>query len=162
MLDGKFLVDSMLGRLAKWLRILGYDAEYYNDNKNRRGIIYRSLQQKRIVLTRDHRLSKKRAYKLICIQSNFFEDHLKQLEKELDLKFDKNKLFRRCSICNVLLEKIDKKEILNKVPPYIYSTHNEFSRCPKCNRIYWAGSHLELLEEKLRMLNSRGFSNERV
>lgn len=155
--DMKFLVDFMLGRLAKWLRIWGYDAEYFchvsgapeSASENSKEIIYRSLKDRRIILTRDHRLSSKKAYRLVLIRSNFFEEQLKQLMDELGLLFNREKLFSRCTICNVLIESIEKTKVLNKVPPYIYNTHNEFSHCPKCERIYWHGTHLDLLESKL-------------
>jgi uncharacterized protein with PIN domain len=145
----KFLVEPMLGRLAKWLRIWGYDAEYLprSDKKN---ITYKSLQQRRIVLTRDHMLSKKKAWRLILVKDDRFEKQLKQLVKELNLKPDPDKLFSRCTLCNVAVEKIEKVRVKGKVPPYIYSIHNDFSYCPECKRIYWPGSHIQLLENKLK------------
>jgi uncharacterized protein with PIN domain len=149
MTEYKFIADLMLGRLAKWLRIWGYDTEYYRD-KDRKGIIIKSLQEKRIILTRDNRLSKKKAYNLILIRSNFFVEQLKQLKNELNIEFDKNNLFTRCTICNIVVNKVNKKDVLNKVPIYIYDIHNEFSQCPICKRIYWPGTHIELLRDKIK------------
>lgn len=162
MVDKKFLVDFMLGRLAKWLRIWGYDAEYFTvpviqeaaKINNRKEIILESLQQRRIILTRDHRLSRKRAYGLVLVKSNFFVKQLQQLTTELDLVLDRKKLFSRCAVCNVPIRKIEKKDVREKVPAYIYEIHNDFKYCPGCGRIYWPGTHLDLIEEKIKEFNT--------
>ena len=143
----KFIVDFMLGRLARWLRIFGYDAEYYS-GVSRTGLLYQSLKEKRILLTRDHVLSRKRAWQFLLIKSNFFLDQLKQIKDETGIEFDSNRLFSRCTFCNVVVETIDKQKIKGKVPEYVYATHDEFSHCRKCKRIYWAGTHLELLQQQ--------------
>ncbi len=145
----RFLVDFMLGRLAKWLRIWGFDADYYRKT-DRAGILLKSLQDRRIILTRDHMLSKKRAWKLVLIKSDFLEEQLKQIKEDFNLEFNKENLFSRCTICNVQIQEIEKEKIKNKVPPFVYATHDEFSLCPSCGRVYWQGTHLDLINEQLK------------
>ncbi|MDI6641236.1 MAG: Mut7-C RNAse domain-containing protein [Elusimicrobiota bacterium] len=146
--EPKFLVDFMLGRLAKWLIIWGYDAEYYRQS-DRHGILLKSLQEKRVILTRDHTLSKKRAWKLRLIKSNFLDEQIEQVAQEFELKLDKERLFSRCTICNLPIEQIEKEKIKDKVPPYIYNSQTEFSYCKQCGRVYWPGTHLEMILNKL-------------
>jgi len=149
--DKKFLIDFMLGKLCKWLRILGYDAVYFKET-GRQDVLYKSLLEKRILLTRDHTLSAKRAWKLILIENDFLENQIKQLVNNKIIEIVPEKFFSRCSICNVLIENVQKEFVKGKVPEYIYQTHSNFSYCFKCKRIYWPGTHLELFEKKLKNL----------
>jgi len=147
--EPKFLVDFMLGRLAKWLRIWGFDADYYR-NTDRDGILLKSLQDKKIILTKDHTLSKKRAWKLVLIKSDFLSEQLDQVKEEFGLEFNREKLFSRCSICNVPIQHIEKSKVKDKVPPFVYENYDEFSYCPLCQRVYWQGTHLDLINEQLK------------
>lgn len=140
----------MLGRLAKWLRIFGYDSIYIEE-KNRPNLILNSLKENRILITRDHRLSKKRAWKLILIKNDHLPQQIKQLKDELNIVISRDNLFSRCTICNAPIEKIeDKEKIKDLVPEYVFRTQNDFSRCPNCKRIYWSGTHWELLIKDLQ------------
>ncbi len=140
MKEPKFIVDFMCGRLAKWLRILGYDAEFVKDT-SREKILLESLKEQRIILTRDTKLSSKKAYKLILIKSDKIRDQVRQVIKELNLVIDKNKFFIICSICNKKVVSVLKEEVKSLVPKYVYENISEFYKCPQCNRIYWQGSH---------------------
>lgn len=140
----KFIVDFMCGRLARWLRILGYDAEFLNDT-SRSKILMESLKSQRIILTRDTHLSKKKAYKIILITSDKIRQQVKQVIKELNLKLNPKEFFSICSICNKKVEKVNNKsEIKDLVPKYVYENIDDFYRCPECKRIYWQGSHYYL------------------
>lgn len=148
--EPRFLVDFMLGRLAKWLRIFGNDT-LYTKEKSRPNIILQSLIENRILVTRDHTLSRKRAWKLVLIKSDKVEEQLKQLLGELNLKVTSDKLFSRCTICNGTLERLkSKEEIKTFVPEYVYKTQNDFSRCTLCKKIYWLGTHRDLLLKDLQ------------
>ena len=141
--EPKFLVDFMCGRLARWLRILGYDAEFIEDT-SRHKIMMKSLAEQRIVLTRDTRLSKKKVYKLILIKSDKIREQVRQVIKELNLKLKKEKFFSICSVCNKQALQVEKEKVKGLVPLYVYQTVNEFYQCPKCKRVYWQGSHYDL------------------
>jgi len=144
----KFLVDFMLGRLCKWLRLLGYDSSYFVSDK-KSDLIYQSLKEGRIILTRDHRLSKKKAIKLIIINSDLLEEQLKQVFSELNIEVEPGDIFTRCTVCNEVLLEIDKEKVKDRIPSYVFQTKEEFSYCPLCQRIYWKGTHWNLANQVL-------------
>lgn len=144
----KFLVDTMCGRLSKWLRILGYDASWLQE-KERSRLIVRCLKESRILVTRDHRFEKTRGIKKLILRSERIAGQLRQMVEELSLKIDREKLFSLCSFCNVRVASIDKEMVLSQVPPFVLETHSQFYCCPECKRIYWEGSHKELFEKQL-------------
>ncbi len=155
----KFLVDFMLGRLHRWLCILGNDCLYFKREpfsgfKGKKDLIYQSLKESRIILSRDTTLSRKKALQLVLIKSDFLPEQLIQVFEVFNLKVDKNKIFSRCTICNTLLIKIDKLKVEGRVPAYVYQTQKEFSLCPFCRKIYWKGTHWKLVEEELKKILS--------
>ncbi|OGS17724.1 MAG: hypothetical protein A2219_02365 [Elusimicrobia bacterium RIFOXYA2_FULL_50_26] len=140
----RFIADFMLGRLARWLRILGYDAKYVTE-KNRFNSILESLRESRIILTRDHHLNVN-GLEVIRIRNTHFGQQLLQLTRETGLVVSRKQLLSRCALCNTATKTItNKEEIRSLVPQYVYETKDEFSQCPCCRRIYWRGSHLALL-----------------
>ena len=146
----KFIVDFMLGRLAKWLRILGYDT-IYADKSFKENIILKSLTDNRVLITRNSRLSEKRAWKLVLIKSDKFLEQAAQVVKELKLTISEKNFFSRCTFCNTELTNVTEKEsIKQKVPVYVYDTQDKFSVCAHCGRIYWAGTHYGLLLKTLK------------
>lgn len=146
----KFLLTKELGRLVKWLRILGFDAEYYKES-NFSTLIIQALRDERIILTRNHRLPEARGVKIVLIKAENIREQITELLKELDIKPDPEAMFTRCIICNEELQSIAKEEIKDKVPEYVFKTQENFITCPKCSRIYWQGTHwgnvLQTLQE---------------
>ncbi|MCB4790892.1 MAG: Mut7-C RNAse domain-containing protein [Elusimicrobia bacterium] len=147
--EPKFLVDFMLGRLAKWLRIFGYDTEYALKTGNR-NLPLDSLKEDRVILTRNRSLSNKRSYKLILIRSDYLFEQAKQLMSELDITVQSSRLFTRCTTCNLPIKSVEKEAIKNKIPEYIYDTINDFSYCSKCKKVFWHGTHTKLLYKDLK------------
>jgi uncharacterized protein with PIN domain len=146
----KFIVTRELGRLVKWLRILGFDTEYFKeDNYSKLKII--ALRDQRVILTKNTKLSKPRGIKLVRIKSDLLNQQLSEILKELEIKPDKDLMFSRCTICNVALESVDKDKIKHKVPEFVFNAQQDFVVCPVCQRVYWAGTHwgnvTEVLEE---------------
>jgi len=139
-----FIADVMLGRLAKRLRLLGIDVLYDNtlgDN----AIISIALEQNRIILTRDTGLAvRPLAANHLFIKSNRVQDQVRQVLAAFPVTASP---FTRCSECNRLLAPIDKCDVLDLVPPYVYQTISEFRRCTGCGRIYWKGTHVERMEK---------------
>jgi uncharacterized protein with PIN domain len=147
----KFICDDNLGKLAKWLRTLGYDTLFFDPIEDG-DLIARGLKEDRAVLSRDTQLSRfkpKLGERLIFIQSDKPLEQLKQVLEYLKLKPNKELLFSLCLLCNEPLEDVKKEEIKDKLYPYVYRTYNQFSRCPKCNRIYWPATHVDRMREKL-------------
>lgn len=136
----KFLTTKELGRLCKWLRILGYDCEYFTED-NLTSLTIKSLREDRIILTRNARLSERAGFKVLHVKSDLVKEQLKQVLEEFKLKIDRDEMFTRCTICNTLLEEIRKEEAEDKVPPFVYKTQEDFVRCSVCGRVYWQGTH---------------------
>ena len=149
----KFLATIELGRLCKWLRILGYDCEYFTEN-SLVSLTIKSLQEDRVILTRNVRLSTRAGYKAVHIKSDFVKEQLRQVLDDLRLGPDEETMFRRCTICNLLLGPIEKKEAKDKVPEFVYETNEDFVRCPECRRIYWHGTHWGNVREYLDGIRS--------
>lgn len=146
----KFLVDFMLGRLAKWLRIFGYDT-VYADRSFTESILMKSLKEDRILVTRNTSLSSNRAWKLVLVESDKFMAQAAQIVKEMKLTLSEKNFFTRCTFCNSELKPVDNKlDIKDRVPKYVYDTQEKFTSCPACGRIYWAGTHYDLLLKTLR------------
>lgn len=146
----KFIVDDMLGKLAKWLRILGYDALYCR-TQNDYDLIEIAQKEGRILLTRDIQLSKNWIVPTLLIKDEVIEDQLKQVIQRFNLEMEEH-LFSRCPICNTLLIKIEKDEIKDKLPEFVYQSYNEFWTCTTCNRYYWTGSHWMNIKTKIKKL----------
>ncbi len=137
----KFIADVMLGRLAKRMRLLGFDVLYdrtLDDNE----IIHLSLEQDRVILTRDTGLAARPlASRNIFVKS---EDVRKQIEQVLSA-FPPDKTappLTRCSECNNPLSEASKPDIRDSVPGYVYDKYNFFLKCPSCGRVYWRGTHV--------------------
>ena len=147
----KFLVTKELGRLARWLRILGHDTVYFSAEK-KKGLALKSLKEERIILTRDTRFSRYAGFRTIHVEGDNFKDQLNQVIKLLRLKIKEGELFSRCIMCNQELNPAKKESIKKKVPEFVYETQDEFYQCPKCKRVYWQGTHWGNMKQMVKML----------
>ena len=147
----KFILTKELGRLAKWLCILGYDTIYY-DKDDKSQLIIISLRDKRVILTRDSKMSRFTGVRMFRITEDDVKKQLAQVVKELDLHTEEDKTFLRCVDCNELLVDIKKNKVEDRVPPYVFKTQKEFKMCPACNKIFWKGTHWQLVKEFLKCL----------
>jgi uncharacterized protein with PIN domain len=148
----KFIADAMLGRLAKWLRILGYDTAYsphLDDNQ----LVRLARAEGRLLLTRDTGLARRRGLQCLLIESDHLEEQVEQILAELALT-GRNP-FSRCPICNTPLKEIEKPEVEERVPPHIFRTHQDFSFCPNCDKVYWRGTHWARMQKKLAEFRRR-------
>lgn len=143
----------MLGRLAKWMRFIGCDVEYYRmigDSE----LVDLAQREERIILTRDTLLIKRRKAKgnSFFVEGNSYKDQLKQVIRHFSINPSRD-LFTRCVECNLILSNIEKEKAKDTIPEYVYMTQETFSVCPGCRRIYWSATHkeaiLKLLEEVL-------------
>ena len=146
----KFVVDNMLGKLARYLRILGYDTIYppqrAADNRLQLDL------PDRILLTRNTRYKGQHPnQKVIFIPTENIKQQLTFLITELPIEITSEKLFSRCLDCNMPVNSIPKSEAHGKVPEKSYNFYTDFSRCPNCGKIYWRGTHTERI---LRMLKT--------
>lgn len=157
----KFLVDAMLGKLARFLRIFGYDTIYANDLEgvlNLNPIPDEKLKlyaekEERIVLTRDFVFYKTLERNGIFLEGEGIYNYLNQLKTKLGLKYEFEIKQARCSLCNNPLKLIDDKfKIQNKVLEETYRYYDEFYKCvnPQCLKVFWNGPHIQDILSKIK------------
>ena len=151
-----FFADAMLGRLARWLRMLGYDTAYERVISDE-ALIARVLAEQRWLLTRDGYLIQRKVLRdrQTLIVRDHLQDQLRQLRSELHLELDlSDKTASRCTECNNILIVIPREEATLTVPAYVASLHTQFVQCPNCGRIYWPGTHWTHMLTRLQELRA--------
>lgn len=149
----KFVADSMLGKLAKWLRVLGHDTHYQRYYSA--GTINQLVDEGRYLLSR-HRETAKQYNNVLLLHSNNVGDQLAELKELVDLASARSKWFTRCLICNDLLENVQLNKAQENVPEYVfYHNASGIRHCPSCARYYWPGSHRKNM---VRQLEKWGFT----
>ena len=149
----RLLADAMLGRLARWLRILGYDT-LYDPRLADDALVRLARAQDRVLLTRDVALARRRGVCTLLIASEQAEEQLAQVIVELELWAAAGP-FSRCPVCNDVLEQVPHSWAWGYVPPYTFCTQREFRLCPSCNRFYWRGTHWERMQTIIARLRAR-------
>jgi len=134
----KFLADNMLGRLATWLRLLGYDTAYL-PHADDHELARVARAEGRVLLTRDVELTRRRGVRSVLIESEQVAAQLEQVFHALRLTA--REAFSRCAECNVVLDTVIQESVRDDVPPYVFHTQERFRRCPRCRRVYWRGTH---------------------
>jgi len=145
----KFICDQMLGTLAKWLRIMGYDTLYGDGDDSE--LIKIAVDEKRVLITRDRELHNRYENSLL-VEGTELENQIRSVMDSLDLRINMENALSRCTVCNTPVRKIRKDEVKGKVPPHAYETHDEFWICPDCKRIYWRGTHWENMKNFMEKL----------
>jgi uncharacterized protein with PIN domain len=138
-----FIADAMLGKLARWLRVLGCDVEYFpaiDDGE----LVARALRSHRLILTRDTLLVRRRGARTnhFFVKGDHFRDQLRQVVERFAID-PAGRFLTRCLECNAPLTEIEKSAVGDRVPPYVFATQTEFRACPSCGKLYWAGTHRE-------------------
>ena len=150
----KFAADKMLGRLTRWLRVIGQDVTY-GPHLSGYGLIREARREGRLILTRDRGLTRKNPPDYLLIQSDQFREQLKQVVQACRLEPFKE-AFTRCVECNTLLQPVPKEAVRERVPPYVFSNQERFSFCLRCQRIYWPATHQQKMLEELKALGFGG------
>jgi len=147
----KIIVDSHLGKLAKYMRLLGIDTFYKNDIQEIE-IINISINEKRTILTKNKNLLKRNeVINGYWIRNENVESQIKEVVRRFKLQ-NKIKYFSRCLICNSQLKFIEKEKIINRIPSRVKEWCNEFYYCENCDKIYWKGSHYNKMLMTLKEL----------
>ena len=141
--DSRFVVDVNVGRLAKWLRVLGYDTLFPREGGDNQ-LVRIALQEGRVLVTRDAGIALRRAVRLgqmqvVHILAHDLRGQLRQLVREQQLSL--NGGFSRCVRCNDPLHRLPKGQVAERVPPYVLESQSTFMECPSCLRLYWRGTH---------------------
>lgn len=155
-MEPRFLVDAMLGKLARWLVLLGYDAEFAGGSgRPDLELLEEAQREGRVFVTRDRGVPDVAGVRKVVIVHAHLEAQLLQLASELALKPDPALLFSRCADCNEPLETLPREEALPLVPPKVRTLETPFWRCRLCGRLYWNGTHTGRILEKIRELGLR-------
>jgi uncharacterized protein with PIN domain len=149
-----FAAEPTLGKLAKWLRILGFDTSYEPGFSVEKAMD--SGRKKRILLTRTERVRNgKLSQEFIFISSNHPFEQLKEVIHTLGIVYTDTRPFSRCIRCNTRIQPVDKDSVQGNVPDYIWQTCDMFQKCGRCRRIYWPGSHTERSRDIMMRLFDR-------
>ncbi len=150
----RFAVDRMLGRLARWLRILGHDVAY-GPHLGGRTLVDCARREHRLLLTRDTRLTRARDLPPhVFVTSDHFRDQLRQVAAAVPLAGAG--LLRRCLDCNRVLDELPRAEAQDRVPVFVWQTAERFFTCPRCRRVYWPATHRAHVVSELAALGLAG------
>jgi uncharacterized protein with PIN domain len=143
----RFIADVMVGKLARWLRVLGIDAVYstsWSDDE----ILRIAESEHRTILTRDVAFASRLSPgQYLFIEDDHYREQVRQVLRAFDIK--EFSVFSRCLECNAPLETVGKEAVAERVPPYVYQTQERFAVCPSCNRVYWHGTHADQMLKRL-------------
>jgi uncharacterized protein with PIN domain len=156
----KFIVDCMLGKLGKWLKILGFDAVYLSKAEDR-DLLLAARREKRALLTKDRELFRAAAgLPRLLIESDRWEEQLTQVIGAFRLR-DRARPHSRCLACNVRLKRIPRQMARNLVAPFVLERASSFAVCPSCGRLFWPGSHFRDMDQKIsRILGQKKLTLE--
>ncbi len=144
-----FLADGMLGTLAKWLRLLGYDTAYDNTADDHE-LARRARAEGRVLLTRDQELANRHGLRTLLIASERLEAQIQEVRRAFGPA--PHPPLSRCSVCNGLLQAVQPEDVADRLPPYVLRTQTEFRRCLGCGRIYWPGTHQDRIRRRVQAL----------
>ena len=155
-LKPRFIVDAMLGKLAKKLRLLGFDSLFFSDIEDNK-LAEMAKKDNRVVITKDSRLVqilKKHHIDTIEINTENEIEQIYQISLARKLeKFTIHGGSSRCTICNGELQSVEKNEIENKIPKGVLEINNEFWMCKDCKKLYWEGTHIRNLQKFVSIIN---------
>lgn len=147
------LLDAMLGRLARWLRLLGYDAAYLADTDDIE-VVRQARAEARLILTRDRGLAARRGVQAMLIDSQAIDEQIRQVQDSIGLPPEP--VTPRCPVCNTPLEPLSREAAQGRVPPYVWRAHTVFRACPGCHRVYWNGTHWAAIQGRLGRADGAG------
>lgn len=148
----RFVTDGMLGKLTRWLRMLGHDVKYSNKLGDKE-LIRIARMEHRVLLTRDLELYQQavaHGVQTFYVNGQGEADKLARLAKRFDLKLEMNVEVSRCPKCNTRIKPVLKERVRGRVPENTFARYEYFWECPGCGQIYWRGSHWDRIEETLR------------
>ncbi len=151
----RFIVDHNVGKLARWLRLMGYDTKFFKGGDS--DMVVRAFDEDRIILTRNTRIAlrwlvKSGRLKVFTFITDDPEEQICQLIEKLNIKTNFAP-FTLCLECNRALEERQRGSLKDRLPPYVYQTQARFMECPSCHRLYWQGTHWRAMTKRLERLN---------
>jgi hypothetical protein len=161
-MESKFIADNNVGKLARWLRVIGYDTLLF-EQKDDNGMIRAALDEDRVILTKDAEFMRRRLVtsgelKAVLIETGDPGGQVRKVVEALDLDYH-FKPFSLCLECNQPLVPRSRGDVRSLVPPYVYQTQTQYTQCPTCHRVYWPGTHWRAMVKKLQDLQRESGKN---
>ena len=158
----KFIADNNVGKLARWLRLIGYDTLLFKE-KDDNTMINTALNEDRVILTKDAQFMRRRLVtngklKTLLIEQDDPGSQIRGVVKSLKLDYHCSP-FSLCLECNEALLPRSREEVQKSVPPHVLETQTQYTECPACHRIYWQGTHWRAMVEKLQDLAGESGDN---
>ena len=160
----RFITDGMLGKLTRWLRMLGHDVNYFRSADDEK-LAEMAKQEKRVLLTRDHNLYQRAlglGAEAVLVEATDEAGKLADLAERFGFKLEIDLSVSRCPKCNAAIEVVSKEEVLDRIPEATSVYYDDFWVCLGCGKVYWQGAHWKRIEETLEeargLLRRRGFS----
>lgn len=147
----KLLVTDECQRLARWLRLMGYDT-LIMPAQPLSALYQTAHNEDRIVLTRNQRVRPGTLARVMLMRHTNIVDQLRQVERDLG-EPDSRARFSRCDQCNAVVEAVTPEDVRGQVPPYVYQTQRTFRRCPACGKVYWSATHCDQIASILRRVH---------
>jgi uncharacterized protein with PIN domain len=147
----RFITDGMLGKLTRWLRILGHDVHYYKSRDDKE-LVEMAKSEKRVLLTRDHKLYQQaltQGIEAVLVESRDRAEKLADLAKRFNIKLEVDLSVSRCPKCNTPIKAVSKEAVVDQIPEATSIYYNDFWKCPGCGQIYWQGAHWKGIEKTL-------------
>jgi len=156
--EPKFFVDSMLGNIARKLRLLGYDSQYFSDIDDEK-LIKNAGKEERVIVSKDKELikkTKKLGMKSIYVTKKEEIEQFFEIINNIKLqRIQINSSVARCPKCNSLTELVDKNSVKEKISQGVIKLNDKFWKCKSCNQIYWEGTHIKNLQSFVGKINER-------
>lgn len=152
----RFIADGMLGKLSRWLRMLGHDVHYYRDSDDKM-LLEMAKSEKRVLLTCDLELyqkAKNKAIAAVFVEGSDETAKLADLAKLYGFNLEIDLRISRCPKCNGLIKVVSKEDVINQLPDLTALYYHKFWKCPECNQIYWQGAHWKKIKKTLKEATS--------
>jgi uncharacterized protein with PIN domain len=141
----RFITDGMLGKLTRWLRMLGHDVNYFRSTDDKK-LVEMTKSEKRVLLTRDRKLYQ---------QATDEAEKLADLAKRFNFKLEIDLSVSRCPKCNTRIKAVSKEMVVDQIPESTSIYYNNFWKCPGCNQVYWQGAHWKRIDKTLEEAKSK-------
>ena len=155
----RFVADCMVGTLAKWLRAFGFDVVYHPFAEDRE-LTHAARLRGAVLLTRDTGLRHVEGVRVLFIGSGHVQKQLQQVVAEAPLDLALAQPLTRCTACNGELRTASRAQVWERIPPFIYLTRERYAACPECGRVYWSGTHVARLLDRLAALRAQAARQE--
>ncbi len=153
----KFITDGMLGKLTRWLRMLGHDVTYFRSADDE-DLIEIGKSEKRILLTRDRKLYQQavaRGVDAVLVEATDEEGKLADLARQFGFRLEIDLSISRCPKCNTGIKPVPKEVVIDQIPKATSKHYNNFWKCPRCDQVYWRGAHWDRINKTLEEAQSR-------